>query len=236
MTQTSPAMMTMPPADSAESAPHYSFSDMHLQPGDRLQVHCPSHPDQARYIARVIGFVDDRSLIVTVPFERGVRAEFLENEIVVVRAFSRNSAFGFKSTVLSVCRRPFDYMHLSFPDRIQGSVIRNATRVRTGIEAQVTLPAGEAVKASLGNLSATGALVVSPSELGQVGDKLRMAFQVELHEVVTDIAVEAEIHKVGQEEGAHHYGVSFVELPPHERMILRSLIYQQMIENPRTVV
>lgn len=229
-------MTQTPPPDSSETSPQFHFSDMHLQPGDRLQMHCPAHPDRARHISRVVGFAEDQSLIVTVPAPRGVRAEFIESEVVVVQAFSRTSAFAFKCTVLNVCRRPFDYMHLSFPDRIQGSVIRNATRVRVGIETQATPSAGAPVTAALDNLSATGALVVAPSELGKVGDKLRLAFKVELHDLVSDIAAEAAILKVSGEEGAHLYGVEFGELPPHERMILRSLIYQQMIENPRTIV
>jgi len=38
------------------------------------------------------------------------------------------------------------------------------------------------------------------------------------------------------DKGNHHHGIEFQELPPNERMILRSLVYQQMIENPRSVV
>lgn len=228
-------MTQTPPPESAASEAQFHFSDMHLQPGDRLQIHCPTHPDRARHISRVVGFVDGVSLIVSVPSPRGVRAEFIENELVVVQAFSRNSAFAFKCTVLNVNRRPFDYMHLSFPDRIQGSVIRNATRVRVDLAAAAT-PASGKVAARLGNLSATGALVIAPSELGQVGESLRLAFKVTLHEVVTDISAEARILKVSGEEGAWQYGVEFGELPPQDRMILLSLIYQQMIENPRSIV
>jgi c-di-GMP-binding flagellar brake protein YcgR len=228
-------MTQMPPLHSAETTPSLHFSDMHLQPGDRLQIHCPTHPDRARHISRVVGFVDDASLIVTVPAPRGLRAEFIENEVVVVQAFSRNSAFAFKCTVLNVCRRPYDYMHLSFPDRIQGSVIRKATRVRVAIVAQATPSAGAPVEVTLGNLSATGALVVTPSHLGQAGDSVRLAFQVELHGVLSNIAAEATVLNVSGEEGAWQYGVEFRDLPAQERMILLSLIYQHMIENPRSL-
>lgn len=228
-------MPQTPSADSTEATPHYQFEDMHLQPGDRLQIHCPNHPDRARHISRVIGFAEGASLLVSIPAPRGVRAEFIENEIVVVQAFSRNSAFAFKCTVFNVCRRPFDYMHLSFPDRIEGSVIRKATRVRVGIESEVTPASGAACPARLSNLSATGALVVAPQPLGEVGDSLRLAFKVDLHDVVSDVVAEAAILNVSGEEGALQYGVEFSDLPPNERMILRSLIYQQMIENPRSL-
>jgi c-di-GMP-binding flagellar brake protein YcgR len=127
-------------------------------------------------------------------------------------------------------------MHLSFPDRIRGSVIRKATRVRIDIEADASPSSGGTVRARIGNLSATGALVIAPSELGQIGDSLRLAFKVNLHDVATDIAAEARILKLGGEEGAWQYGVEFRDPSPQERMILRSLIYQQMIESPRSIV
>lgn len=228
-------MTQTPPEAPGEDEKAFTFEDMHLQPGDRLQIHCPAHPDRARHISRVVGFVDGVSLLVTVPAPRGVRTDFMENELVVVQAFSRNSAFAFKSTVLGVARRPLDYMHLSFPDRIEGSVIRKATRVRVAIPAQATPAGGAATEVQLGNLSATGALVLAAGELGQPGDTLRLAFKVDLHEVVSDIKAEATILKVTGEEGAWQYGVEFGDVPPQERMILRSLIYQQMIENPRSM-
>jgi len=224
-----------PHTPSPGAAPAVRFADMHLQPGDRLQIHCPSHPDRARHISRVVGFVDGVSLLVTVPAPRGVRAGFLENELVVVQAFSRNSVFVFRSTVLKVSRLPFDYMHLSFPDRIDSSVIRKAARVRVAIDARATPAGGAAQPARLGNLSATGALVVAAQPLGEVGDRLRLEFQVALHDVVSDISAEATILNVSGESGALRYGVEFAGLPPSERMILRSLIYQQMIENPRSL-
>ncbi|MDX5446703.1 MAG: flagellar brake protein [Zoogloeaceae bacterium] len=229
-------MTQTPPLDRVESSAQFHFSDMHLQPGDRLQIHCPAHPEHARHISRVIGFVEGESLLVSVPSPRGVRVGFMENELVVVQAFSRGSAFAFKCTVLNVCRRPFAYMHLSFPDRIRGSVIRKATRVRIDIEADVTATSGSTVRGRIGNLSATGALLIAPSKSGQVGDSLRLVFKVKLHDVATDIAAEARILKVSGEEGAWQYGVEFCEQSSQERTILRSLVYQQMIENPRSIV
>lgn len=183
------------PADVTEDQTTFRFADMHLQPGDRLQIHNPGHADRTRHISRVVGFAEGVSLLVTVPVTRGVRAEFIENEVVVVQAFSRNSAFAFKSSVLNVCRRPFDYMHLSFPDRIQGNVIRSSERVRVAIPAQAITVEGEEIGVRLGNLSATGALVIAPQRLGEVGRKVRVSFSVDLHGVLNDIGVDAPCSK-----------------------------------------
>lgn len=231
---------TLPPddpavADGSDTPAAYTFADMYLQPGDRLQIHCPTHPDKARHISRVVGYVPGSSFIVTVPAPRGVRAEFMENEVVVVQAFSRNCAFAFKCTVLNVCRRPLDYMHLTFPDRIDGSIIRKSTRVRVSIDAVASMADGGNCEVRLGNISATGALLVAQSDLGQVGDSLRVSFKVELHDVVSEIVTSAVILNTCGDEDSLQYGVEFRDLPAHERMILCSLIYQQMIENPRTI-
>jgi c-di-GMP-binding flagellar brake protein YcgR len=227
------------PAAPAETTPapdvQYRFADMHLQPGDRLQIHCPTHVGKTRHIARVIGYVDGVSLLVTVPAHQGTRAEFLENEIVVVQAFSRNSAFAFKCTIDRMYRRPFDYMHLSFPKSIQGTVIRKATRVRIDLEAQVSTGTGEEATARIADLSATGAMLRAEQPLGARGERLRLRFRVKLHDLEREIAGEAVILNVREDGGHHMHGVEFRELPADERMVLRSLIYQHMIENPASL-
>lgn len=224
-------------ASSPDTEPErsYRFADMRLQPGDRLQVHCPTHPDRARHICRFIGHVDDASLLVTVPSPHGIRAPFIENEIVVVQAFSRNSAFAFKASILKMSKLPYDYMHLSFPERIQGSTVRKSTRVRVNLSSQVTTSGGQ-VPAALVDLSATGLRIRSEIPLGERGESIRVAFRVTLHDVDTDINAQAVILSANDgEPGSHLYGVEFRELSSQDGLILRSLIYQQMIENPRSM-
>lgn len=208
---------------------------MHLQPGDRLQIHCPTHPDRARHISRVIGFVDDLSLLVTVPAPQGVRTPFMEHELVIVQTFSRNSAYAFKSTIQKIQRLPFDYMHLTIPDRVQASVIRKATRVRLKLEVKLTPAGGESLSGNIENISATGALISAPEALAAVGDELRLAFSVTLHEVPSDISLTARVLKVHPGENQTLHGVEFTDISMQDRMILQGLIYQQMIDKPRSL-
>ena len=233
--------MLQGPLESPNGTPDVSsfeFSDMHLQPGDRLQIHCPTHPGQARQIVRLVGFVENMSLLVTSPLPRQGLPEFLENEIVVIRAFSRNNAYAFKCTTSRICRAPFAYMHLSFPDRISGSVVRKSMRVKTGFEASVTVREdGSQHTAVVENVSATGALLTLDKALGAKDSALSVGFEITVHDVTTRLEIEALILSVrADDKGNHHHGIEFQELPPNERMILRSLIYQQMIENPRSMV
>lgn len=224
--------------ETPSEAPTTAFADMHLQPGDRLQLHCPNHPGEARHIVRLVGFVDNLSLLVTTPLpQRGI-ADFLENEILVVRAFSRNNAYAFKCSIHRLCRAPFAYMHLSFPDRISRSVVRKSIRVQVGLPATVTTPQdGETCTALVENVSATGALLRHEKALAETDSAIRLAFDVHVHDVSTRLEVEALILSLRtDEQGRVHHGIEFRELPPNERMILRSLIYQQMIDNPRSLI
>ncbi|HRQ48488.1 MAG TPA: flagellar brake protein, partial [Rhodocyclaceae bacterium] len=116
----------------AEPPQIFTFADMKLGIGDRLQIQLPAHLQSERAFVRVVGYLENTSLIVTAPSRNGVRLELLENEVLIVRAFSRQSAFAFNCSILRVCKLPFDYLHLSFPRRIQGTVIRKSTRVRAG--------------------------------------------------------------------------------------------------------
>ena len=220
----------------------FSFHDMRLLVGDRLQVQCPVHLGSPRVFVKVVGYLENSSLIVTAPFRRGARLALLEGEILVVRAFSRQSAFAFRCSILRVCRMPFDYLHLSFPDRIQGSVIRKSTRVRTRIPVQINgqhLP-----DTSITNISASGALVSTEQALASVGERLQLRFTVDLHDVESTLDLQAEVLNVMQDEdpltgkpvGPMQHGVEFRDINPNDRLILKSLVYQQMIEKPDTVV
>lgn len=107
---------TTPPQDEAASheapAEHkgFSFADMHLAVGDRLQIECPAGTGLGRAFVRVIGYVDHLSILVTAPVAGNRRIDLVENDLVVVRVFSRENAFAFRASVLRACRLPFHYV------------------------------------------------------------------------------------------------------------------------------
>lgn len=223
----------------------FPFDAMKLRVGDRLQIQPPVQLSQERYVVRLLGYLNNVSLLVTAPFENGLRLDLREGERVVVRVFAAQNAFGFTSTVNKVCKLPFDYLHLSFPDQVQGMMIRKSPRVRTRIIASVAnTNAAEADNASglIANISATGALLDARRSLGSKGDLLRLAFRVNLHKIDAYLSVNAAIRAIFADEATDtsgapliHHGIEFVELAPNDSVILQSLIYQQMIEQPQTL-
>ena len=230
-------------ADAAENV--YTFDDMRLRVGDRIQLQPPATVGLDRYIVKLIGWVDKVSLLVTAPLENGFRLPLRENDKIVARIFSSQNAFGFSTVVERVCKIPYNYLHLSFPDQIQGAVIRKAPRVRTNIITSITRPgadgSGDKRAGIIVNLSADGAFIKSRQPICEKGQTVQLAFRVNLHNVDAYLVVSAIVRSTFADEskdgseGMFSHGVQFLDLAPNDSVILQSMIYQQMIEHPDTL-
>jgi hypothetical protein len=220
----------------------FSFADMQLTVGDRLQVECPAGTGMGRAFVRVIGYVDQRSILVTAPLAGKRRIDLVENDLVVVRVFSRENAFAFRASVLRACRLPFHYVHLSFPEIIQGSVIRKATRVRTErpVSVDVEQRGADATPGTILNISASGLLLRTRAAIGDRDSPVRLRFELPLHGVDTRLALDASLRNVVEdpdEDGiGFQYGVDFHELQPSDHMVVKAFVYQTIIEHPRLVI
>ncbi|MBW7902745.1 MAG: flagellar brake protein [Rhodocyclaceae bacterium] len=223
----------------------FAFGDMRLRVGDRIQLQPPATVSQERYLVRLIGYLDQSSLLVTLPKSNGLRVPLRENDTVVARVFSSQNAFGFSSRIDRICKIPYDYMHLSFPKEIQGAIVRKAPRVRTRIIASIAASERVDEKARqsgvIVNLSADGALIQARQALGEKGQAIRLSFRVSLHNIDALLNVQAVLRNVfdddsGPRSGAMvSHGVQFQEVSANDSVILQSLIYQQMIEQPHTL-
>ncbi|MGH8638867.1 MAG: flagellar brake protein [Burkholderiales bacterium] len=212
------------------------FRDMRLKVGDRVQIAPPEQIGAGRLSATVVGWVEGKSLILTIPQTPAGRLCLHAGEYVVVRAFTGRSAFAFSCTVLRSTVKPCDYLHLSFPDRIDGVGVRSSPRFRLGLPARVKLAQGsEAIQVTIDNIGSTGALLVCDRPLGATGDSVEVAFDVVLHDVPVSLALRAQIKTADQAADAAHYrhGVFFVEPSTNDRLILAALVWFNMYENPK---
>ncbi len=228
----------------------YTFADMRLRIGDRMQLEPPSAVSTERHMVKVIGYVENVSLLTTAPVANGLRVPLRDGDKVVIRVFANQNAFGFDTFVLRAVKIPFDYLHLEFPTRIQGAVIRKSPRVKTKLITSVNrpgadgnFPSGEDPARQVGillNLSVEGALLEAKAPLTEKGGRLRLAFRVNLHNVDAMITVPAVVRSIFTDEaklkegktGGIMHGVQFQDMPANDGLVLQSMIYQKMIEHP----
>ena len=230
-----------------DSRKHFSFDEMKLKPGDWLQLEPPPKLARERFSVKVIGFVQGVSMLVTLPVtQQGLKLQLIEHEKVVMRSFTGQNAFGFACYVQKVIRLPFEYMHLTFPEDIQGIMVRKAPRIKTHIIATVhdsKSGEGKQVSALISDISANGVSLESGQQLGEKGDVLNLAFRVQLHNVEAYLSVKGIIRAVinndpadASSSGKIRHGIEFHELQPNDSVILQSMIYQQLIENPKKMI
>jgi c-di-GMP-binding flagellar brake protein YcgR len=224
----------------------FPFDAMNLKVGDRLQAQVPVKVSPERCTVRLIGYMQGASLLVTAPTTaNGNRVHLLEGDALVMRVFSSQNAFGFGCDVERVCKLPYSYLHVSFPKDIQGTVIRKSARVRAKIIAKVFAePKGSTeLTGIISNLSASGALLDGRRSMAEVGNILQLHFKLNLHNIETTLSLRAVVRAVIEDDvlkqsgtSLAHFGLEFVDMQAHDQMLLQSMVYQKMIEQPQSRV
>jgi hypothetical protein len=218
--------------------PHAAFDDMGLRVGDRMQLAPPPKLEGDPCMVRLIGYVRDQSLLVTAPPSGSWRAPVIEGDNVVMRVFSGRSAFGFVCQVDKVVRLPFEYLHLSFPRLIAGRVIRRSRRIKADIA--VKIDGGACAAGNILNISSTGAEVSTAAAPGESGATIGLSFTLNVHGLETPLALKAAIRSVRESAGdgnaACRCGVEFLDVPVVAAAALKSLIYQELIEHPQSIM
>lgn len=232
--------------DPAATQNGFAFDAMNLRVGDRLQVQPPARVSLERCPVRLIGYLKDMSLLITTPVTaNSVRLQMAEGDALVMRFFSGQNAFGFACNVQRVCKLPYNYLHISFPTKIQGTVIRKAARVKTKILAKICHEKEGTVEHTvvISNLSADGALLDAPRSVAEPGDTLQLDFKLKLHNIEKELSLTAVVRAVFDDEvlkhnGASlsHFGLQFTDLSANDHMLLQSMVYQHMIEQPQSVI
>ncbi|APW43732.1 flagellar brake protein [Rhodoferax saidenbachensis] len=237
---------TTKPESSGASQDTFPFDAMNLKVGDRLQAQVPANVSTERCSVRLIGFMPGLSILVTAPVAAdGTRLQLMEKDVLIMRVFSSQNAFGFACDIQRVCKLPYNYLHLSFPKEVQGTVIRKSARVRAKIIAKVFLEraADTELAGIISNLSANGALLDARRNTAEVGDVMRLNFRLKLHNIETTLTLRAAVRAVIEDEALKqsgttlaHFGLEFVDMQPNDQMLLQSMVYQKMIEQPQSLV
>ena len=214
-----------------------SFAEMRLKVGDSIPLEPTRRIAGGRANARVVGWVDGLSLLVTMPENSAGRVLLQEGEQVLLRAFTGKSAFAFRTVVQRAAYQPLAYLHLDFPAQVERVQIRNSFRYRVNLPCNVSSADGSAAPGRLVNIGTTGALLEMVTAPGASAEELRIALSFELHAAPVTLDLRARVRtakNLAPAEGTprHHLGVEFLELQASDRLVLGSLLWYQMLEHP----
>jgi len=213
-------------------------ADLDLQVGESLQIQFMDDETRGQFYVKVVGFLPERSVLVTTPEKEGRPLSVREGRAVLARSYSGDEARGFTCTVLRACTQPYAYLHLSYPSKLESMAERQASRVRSALAVSVRPQAGESagqdVPAVVRDVSNTGAQLLASASVGRAGDRVVIRARLPL-EVIGDQPVDlpALIRNVQDEtevKGSlwrYKCGVEFEPLDTQSTLILRAYLYER---------
>lgn len=237
--------MTSNKATGGPKAQEFEFESMNLQVGGRIQFITHRTIKPIQHFSTLIGYVKDEYLIVKIPSENGTPIALNDGDKLTIRVFSGVTVCSFACTVQRIFGRPLNYVHLSFPDAIQGTSLRAAMRVKVDIPAQLVCSEQQPVSVFLVNLSVSGALIESPKKLSPDEPMVALSFtligqpgnhQVRVNTRATIQNVNIVKPAVGAETAVFTYGVQFTDLEPTHYTMLQNLTYEALIADRQKIV
>lgn len=218
-----------------------AHDSLNLHIGDPLVLMDLAGDGNTRYSVRVIGYVEDKSLLVSTPRVRGAPVLIREGQVFGVRLRESNRVVGFTTHVIRSNQSPFPYLHLHPPQEMESIVVRGEPRVPIELLVAVAERVGEedyaeSRPAMLSDLSTTGCRLLAAGALAETGARVRIAARLPVVEVHRDVALHGEIRSVSRvrsEDDAEtvetfQHGVAFDACDDDARILLEAVLYEHM--------
>lgn len=202
-------------------------------------LHAKRPEDNERAAAsRLIGFME-HALFISWPQQGGREQAIEAGESLLLRGFSGQVIYSFRSTITAVCRSPFRYLVLSAPTDVEQIPVRKAARVPTRLAAFLGKEAGgegEERLVMLSDLSLGGALLHAAEPAPTPGSRVRLRFQLRTAAADSELDIVARVRNLpgeAEDAGFPAFGVAFDSLGERELTLLHCFIYEQLLSGAR---
>lgn len=214
------------------------FDAMRLPIGGRLQFITHRDVKPVQHFSSLIGYVRGEYLILKVPFQGDAPISVLEGERITIRAFTGTRICSFASVVQRVFGAPYWYAHCAFPDRISGSSLRSAIRVRVEMPVEMRLAGGasEVVRGAFSNVSVNGALFEAETDLDAGAAPATLSFRLGADGAPVTVAAAIRNKRPLADRAAWAYGLEFLDLDAARRLALENLVYERVLQDRQNVV
>jgi len=206
--------------------------DLQLSVGTVLNLQVLSEKGGPRVQARVLGYLEGQSVMAALPGATLLPTDLRLGDEIAVRYLVGRSVCGFKTRVVRVCTSPYPYFHLDYPEDVQRMDVRSAERVQVALPARLETGA-QGLDVEVRDLSATGAMLSSASEIGEVGDVVKLSMELTFGPITRQVSTAATIRNAtpateGGEDSALRYGVQFEELSEADHIFVRGFVFEQL--------
>ncbi len=185
------------------------------------------------YLVELIGYVIDKSLIVTLAYAEGDEPALKAGDLLAVRYLGSEKSYAFYSEVISVSEAPYPHLHLSYPKGVQGLAARRVPRVPVeGAAMHLNIVEGKKLHSVvMADISTCGARLISESRLGNCGER----FVIELPDISSAghnrLSLPCSIRHVQEQypnamgqPTLYHHGVEFEQLDESAQLFIARFI------------
>ncbi len=213
-------------------------TDLKVKLGDPIQLQFIPQDGRERLTAKVIGYSPNKSIIISAPSVNGKHPLLKESQPFVIRMLQGNQVYGFESSVLKYYSVPYPHVHLRHPRDLECITVRGSRRVGTEVVVSVTTTSSpdKSMSISMLNTSATGALLQTKKELGELGDELNISIELEIVNIKKYLRVKAIIRNISTpkdrndtEDLLNKYGVQFLDLDDEKKLVINAYVYEQIV-------
>ncbi|MCW9030607.1 MAG: flagellar brake protein [Gammaproteobacteria bacterium] len=211
--------------------------DLRQNVGDTLQLQFSPNKKDERFYVKLIGFLENKSILVTTPRSDGVPLRIPAEQKFIVRMISGNSAQGFSAQAIHATSHPYPHLHLTYPKDLESITVRKAERVNCklivtvqNVESENTTDDGRS--ASMQDISTAGSQLLSNDTLGEVGDTITINSKVTVADIEQYLTISGKIRRAVEKEnsksGKYEYGIEFILLEDKDKLLLHGFVYEQM--------
>lgn len=218
------------------------FEAMNLQAGTKLQFVTYRGLNKAQFISTLIGWELNEYMLVKLPRENGSAVNFFDGEKISVRVFSGTAICTFDTTVVKAIHHPLYCLCLTFPASLQMKKLRREMRIKVAIEANVNAASAGSHQVKLDNLSATGALIATTENIGEVDEVVTVSFTLPAcgSEESAEIKMKAKIRNIVEDlkvdPPSYMIGTEFIDMDSIDQLMVRNYVYEIVLETRQNLV
>lgn len=210
---------------------------LQLPVGTSIQLEQEEIENPIRFTVKLLGYYPGKGLIVTNTEHNGRTVLLTDDTRLVCRALQGSIVQGFRAKVVQTSMLPYPHLHLSYPDDIEVTVVRNARRIITKQPALARNSKADANKfheAMIVDLSASGAKIATRTPVARKGEvlELKMILEVaESDETLNLIGIVKNVeYKQGNKEKKrlplHYYGLMFQGVNRFQKLAIHAYVME----------
>lgn len=209
---------------------------LRLRFGDAMQFQFVG--EEPRFPVRLVGYLENRSIIVTTPILNRRLVSVRAGQAVNIRMMVNDRACAFVSNVIHNYRVPYPHLHMEYPKELVTNQLRKSVRVETRVDGRVINRTigdrGKEIDCFLLDISETGAHLVTPIRIGKTGDEITLGLNLNIGGINRTLTIPAilrgrmKVKDSDPDVRKVHYGVEFLNLSDEERIELIAFVYSKL--------